>query len=75
LAEKSGCSPEEAVQLVKHILDECPNLELMGLMTIGKFGHDLSQGPNTDFIVSMTECAPYFGTFIFQQEQYSESLK
>jgi hypothetical protein len=52
--EKNGCAPEDAVRLVKHILDECPNLELVGLMTIGRFGHDLSQGPNPDFIVSLT---------------------
>jgi hypothetical protein len=64
-AEKNGCSPEEAVQLVKHILDKCPNLELTGLMTIGKFGHDLCQGPNTDFIVSITGYVPYFGTHIY----------
>ncbi|XP_021936728.1 pyridoxal phosphate homeostasis protein isoform X2 [Zootermopsis nevadensis] len=48
--EKNGCALEEATQLVKHILDKCPSLELIGLMTIGKFGHDLSQGPNPDFI-------------------------
>jgi hypothetical protein len=61
---------------VKHILEKCPSLELMGLMTIGKFGHDLSQGPNTDFIVSITEHVPYSGTLIFQQEeQCSISLK
>jgi uncharacterized pyridoxal phosphate-containing UPF0001 family protein len=61
---------------VKHILEKCPNLELVGLMTIGKFGHDLSQGPNPDFTVSMTEYFPYFGSLLFQQqEQYSLSLK
>lgn len=48
--EKNGCTPEDAIHLVKHILEKCPNLELVGLMTIGKFGHDLSQGPNPDFI-------------------------
>jgi hypothetical protein len=61
---------------VKHILEKCPSLELMGLMTIGKFGYDSSQGPNPDFIVSMTEYVPYFGCLLFeQQEQYSISLK
>lgn len=51
--EKNGCTPEEAIQLVQHIVDKCPNLELVGLMTIGKFGYDLSKGPNPDFIVSL----------------------
>jgi hypothetical protein len=75
-AEKNGCAPENAIHLVKHILEKCPNLELVGLMTIGKFGHDLSQGPNPDFIVSMTEYVPYFWSLLFQQqEQYSISLK
>jgi len=48
--EKNGCTPEEAIPLVQHIVDKCPNLELIGLMTIGKFGYDLSKGPNPDFI-------------------------
>lgn len=63
--EKNGCALQEATQLVKHILDKCPSLELIGLMTIGKFGHDLSQGPNPDFIVSMTSriCSIFLGLF------------
>ncbi|KAJ4431921.1 hypothetical protein ANN_20528 [Periplaneta americana] len=47
---KNGCNPNEATRLVKHIIDNCPNLTLIGLMTIGKFGYDLSLGPNPDFI-------------------------
>jgi uncharacterized pyridoxal phosphate-containing UPF0001 family protein len=50
---------------VKHILEKCPNLELVGLMTIGKFGHDLSQGPNPDFIVSMTDMFHILRVFYF----------
>ena len=37
--------------MVKHILDDCPQLKFVGLMTIGAFDHDLSQGPNPDFKV------------------------
>lgn len=48
--EKSGCPLESSVELAKHIRETCSNLELVGLMTIGKFGYDLSQGPNPDFI-------------------------
>jgi hypothetical protein len=66
--EKNGCAPEEAIQLVKHILDKCPNLELVGLMTIGKYGYDLSQGPNPDFIVSLTGYIPYIWAVLFQHE-------
>ena len=37
--------------MVKHILDDCPQLKFVGLMTIGAFDHDLTQGPNPDFKV------------------------
>lgn len=37
--------------MVEHINAKCPSLEFVGLMTIGSFGHDLSQGPNPDFQV------------------------
>jgi pyridoxal phosphate enzyme (YggS family) len=32
---KSGCQVDEALQLCKYIMDQCPNLEFCGLMTIG----------------------------------------
>ncbi|CAG9854251.1 unnamed protein product [Phyllotreta striolata] len=48
--EKSGISPSEVVDVAKFVLNDCNNLELAGLMTIGKFGYDLSNGPNPDFI-------------------------
>lgn len=35
---KSGCDPEECTVIAQHIKDDCPLLELVGLMTIGKFG-------------------------------------
>uniref|UniRef100_A0A8D2LJN2 Pyridoxal phosphate homeostasis protein n=2 Tax=Varanus komodoensis TaxID=61221 RepID=A0A8D2LJN2_VARKO len=46
---KHGLPPEETVMTVAHILQKCPSLEFVGLMTIGSFGHDLSKGPNPDF--------------------------
>lgn len=49
--DKSGCKEEDMVNLVKNILENCPNLEFIGLMTIGSFDHDLSKGPNPDFLV------------------------
>ncbi|XP_019865276.1 pyridoxal phosphate homeostasis protein [Aethina tumida] len=53
--EKSGIEPKEVCNLAKYILDECPNLQLHGLMTIGKFGYDPKDGPNPDFI-SLIKC-------------------
>ncbi|XP_046383958.1 pyridoxal phosphate homeostasis protein [Ischnura elegans] len=47
--EKSGCPPDEAPVLAKHILEKCKNLNFLGLMTIGVYGYDLSLGPNPDF--------------------------
>ncbi|KAL6053437.1 hypothetical protein STEG23_020406 [Scotinomys teguina] len=46
---KHGLPPSETIAVVEHIKASCPNLEFVGLMTIGSFGHDLSQGPNPDF--------------------------
>ncbi|XP_078421519.1 pyridoxal phosphate homeostasis protein isoform X2 [Cetorhinus maximus] len=48
---KHGLSAEETVQVVRHVLTNCPSLEFIGLMTIGRYGYDLSQGPNPDFQV------------------------
>lgn len=50
MAAKGGCSEEGAVALVKHVIENCKNLEFVGLMTIGIYGFDCSQGPNPDFI-------------------------
>ncbi|XP_036312850.1 pyridoxal phosphate homeostasis protein [Pipistrellus kuhlii] len=54
---KHGLPPSETVATVEHINAKCPSLEFVGLMTIGSFGHDLSQGPNPDFqmLVSLRE--------------------
>ncbi|KAI5934353.1 pyridoxal phosphate homeostasis protein isoform X1 [Manis javanica] len=54
---KHGLPPSETVAMVEHIKAKCPSLEFVGLMTIGSFGHDLSQGPNPDFqvLVSLRE--------------------
>ncbi|KAM9312867.1 pyridoxal phosphate homeostasis protein [Gastrophryne carolinensis] len=46
---KHGLSPSDTADLVKHIKEHCLGLEFVGLMTIGSFGHDLTQGPNPDF--------------------------
>ncbi|XP_057308230.1 pyridoxal phosphate homeostasis protein-like [Hydractinia symbiolongicarpus] len=45
---KSGCTPTECTDLVKHIQSNCDCLSLQGLMTIGSFRE--ITGPNPDFI-------------------------
>lgn len=49
---KSGVSPADCPNVCKHIVENCPQLLLSGLMTIGMFGRDPSQ-ENPDFQVSM----------------------
>lgn len=48
-SSKSGILPSECADLAQHIVENCPKLELCGIMTIGSFGHDYSKGPNPDF--------------------------
>ncbi|XP_032689777.1 pyridoxal phosphate homeostasis protein [Odontomachus brunneus] len=52
---KNGCDIAETPALVKYIINTCPNLKFIGLMTIGVFGHDIANGPNPDFI-SLLKC-------------------
>lgn len=47
---KHGATPELAEALVTHVIHACPSLEFVGLMTIGKYGYDMAQGPNPDFL-------------------------
>lgn len=46
---KHGLPPEDTINTVKHILSQCTALNFSGLMTIGRYGYDLSNGPNPDF--------------------------
>uniref|UniRef100_A0A3Q4GVD9 Pyridoxal phosphate homeostasis protein n=1 Tax=Neolamprologus brichardi TaxID=32507 RepID=A0A3Q4GVD9_NEOBR len=46
---KHGLPPEDTVNTVKHIVTQCPALHFLGLMTIGRYGYDLTLGPNPDF--------------------------
>lgn len=48
--EKNGIPPSEVETLTKYILNECKNLKLEGLMTIGKYGYNPEDGPNPDFV-------------------------
>lgn len=51
LAGKHGVPPADTAAAVEHVINKCPSLEFVGLMTIGSVGHDLSKGPNPDFQV------------------------
>lgn len=51
LSGKHGLPPDETVNMVKHALSQCSALDFAGLMTIGRYGYDLSEGPNPDFQV------------------------
>lgn len=50
---KGGCSPDEVVDIVKAVRESCDHLNVCGLMTIGAFNHDVSSGPNPDFLVTV----------------------
>ncbi|KAI8423318.1 hypothetical protein MSG28_014337 [Choristoneura fumiferana] len=52
---KNGVPPSEATSLVEHVLKQCPNLEFIGLMTIGIYDYDMANGPNPDFI-TLAKC-------------------
>lgn len=47
--EKSGCSPgDETVALCREIIDNCPSLHLLGLMTIGAIARSKATTPETE---------------------------
>jgi len=52
---KSGCAPgEEVVALCRSIVNDCPNLHLVGLMTIGAIARSAATTPeneNEDFVL------------------------
>ncbi|NP_001233040.1 uncharacterized protein LOC100169371 isoform X2 [Acyrthosiphon pisum] len=53
--EKFGVATDTVVDLCKFIIEKCDHLELIGLMTIGQYGYDCSQGPNPDFL-ALIDC-------------------
>ncbi len=52
---KSGCAPgAETVSLCRSIVNDCPNLHLLGLMTIGAIARSVATTPeneNEDFVL------------------------
>ncbi|KAL3268166.1 hypothetical protein HHI36_007293 [Cryptolaemus montrouzieri] len=53
--EKNGILPSEVVDMVKYVTNDCPNLQLDGIMTIGQYGYNPADGPNPDFL-KLLEC-------------------
>jgi len=56
---KGGVQPDEVVEVAKHIIEKCPNIEFQGLMTIGALAHSVAReptvGPNPDFL-TLLDC-------------------
>ena len=51
--EKSGVEPRDAVNLCRHVKEQCPHLKLQGIMTIGAIARSKEVGEgkeNEDFI-------------------------
>ncbi len=42
--------------MVEFIREKCPNLQFIGLMTIGAYDYDTSKGPNPDFQKLLSCC-------------------
>lgn len=72
--EKNGTNPAEAVNLYRFVTEKCPNLNCHGVMTIGRFGHDYSTGPNPDFIELMKCHADICSTFEKDPEEVQVSM-
>jgi pyridoxal phosphate enzyme (YggS family) len=50
---KSGVEPEDALALCRHVIDQCPHLQLHGLMTIGAIARSketTAENENEDFV-------------------------
>ena len=52
---KSGCTPgDEVLSLCRSVINDCPNLHLLGLMTIGAIARSVATTPeneNDDFVL------------------------
>lgn len=59
-----GKISEEILSISRYIVENCPKLLLLGIMTIGSFDNSTKEGVNTDFEVSLLLCLVYL-EFIF----------
>ena len=51
---KGGCEPQEAPDLARHIKTKCPNLNLLGLMCIGKYSG--AEGDASPDFITLKDC-------------------
>ncbi|XP_027871969.1 pyridoxal phosphate homeostasis protein isoform X2 [Xiphophorus couchianus] len=70
---KHGLPPEDTVNTVKHIVSQCSALHFSGLMTIGRYGYDLTLGPNPDFQIEVGATNVRVGSIIFGNREYPNS--
>jgi len=62
---KNGVEPDQCTKLVKFVIDNCPRLNFIGLMTIGAIEPENDE-PNRDFqVCSGLLCILYFVYFVF----------
>lgn len=69
---KSGVDPSNAVDVCKHIVEQCTNLKLQGLMTIGMFGRDPSV-ENPDFKVRIKKTTILYTYILMRLYMYQVS--
>ena len=75
---KNGVEPgSDTLTIVQHIKQKCPNLKLIGLMTIGALGHSIAstiqqeEGANPDFL-TLIECRQQVADLLQMQENSLE---
>ncbi|KAK1154140.1 pyridoxal phosphate homeostasis protein [Acipenser oxyrinchus oxyrinchus] len=71
---KHGLPPGDTVAAVQHIVSRCTALEFVGLMTIGRYGYDLSEGPNPDFQMLLSRRKEVCETLKMPYEQVELSM-
>ncbi|CAH1257696.1 PROSC [Branchiostoma lanceolatum] len=72
--QKHGISPEKVCDLYKHVVENCPRLHAVGIMTIGVYDYDLRNGPNPDFQVLLKCRTNICQTFNLQPEDVELSM-
>jgi len=74
-AQKGGVMPgADAVSLTRHIVEKGGNMNLKGFMTIGSFDHDLSTGPNPDFVKLIETRDSICGELNLQPDDFELSM-
>lgn len=61
----------DLVDLYQSVSENCPHLNLCGLMTIGKYDYDESLGPNPDFLVSYPGIVHAFSVCIIVEIKFA----